>query len=256
MADLTGMLQAAAGSGVDWPPSNIQFVGSTTLSTPGKTGDTSVSLTSLQNGIGTQPAQGDLVIALAGAGVGTTFKELSIRTSGYTELVALQANDNISLDGTVAYKFMGATPDTTIIVSGTLSATDGISAVFLVFRNVDQTDPFPVLEIANSQINTARPTPPDLTPPAPSEGAFHILCGGAGAHGQGDRDYANSLPYTNFATEGVNDSYDSTTAMGAIELTSDILTGGVFDPPRFVWVSGTDNSQYSSAAFTAVMRST
>jgi hypothetical protein len=251
MADITGMLQAAAGAGGGGgaQPSNITFIGSSIISRSGATGTTNWSLTELR----TDPSgilgpvtllEDDLVIILLVVG-GSTTGGVSVTTSGYTTLADLSASSTEPVTARVSYKFMGATPDTTVYFTNSGSSLNAQSGVILVYRNVDTSDPFPSIETATFT-NTVLPTPPAITP---ESGAFHILVGGGGSHDTGNRPYTNT-EYESFDTTSANDTNDCIVGMGASE-----WTGGTFTPNRFTW-GGSDSSEFSSVAFTAMMKST
>lgn len=247
MADLISMLAASSsvGGGPTPPPvNNIVFVGSTQISLTGRTSNTTWSLLSLINGIDTQPSADDIVIIQLVSG-GATSAVLSIITSGYTTLANLTASSTRSVNSLCSYKFMGATPDTSITFSGSGSTAWALCGVINVYRNVSQTDTFPIVNTATFS-NTVKPTPPAITP---SSGAFSILCGGGGGHDQGNAPYTNVEPFTNFTSTSANDSVDGIVGLGDIPWTS-----GTFTPVR--WAAGIgDSTDFSSTAFTAAMRS-
>jgi hypothetical protein len=75
---------------------------------------------------------------------------------------------------------MGATPDTSItLTGGTLSADDAGAVVVQVWRGVDPTTPFDVTQTTATGTNSVLCDPPAITPVTP--GAV-IVSGGAGGH--------------------------------------------------------------------------
>lgn len=244
------MLQAAAGVPTGGAqPSNITSLGETRTSLTGRTSNTTWDLTTFYDASGnpysSSLVEDDIIIAILVCG-GASAGDISIVSSGYTAIF-----DDVQLGPAgyycnvlVAYKFMGATPDTGITFSGSGSTANAICAVFQAYRNVNKTDTFPVIE-TDYLSTSARPLPPPITPPS---GAFHILCGGGATHTRGNGPYTNSQ-LTTFGSTSANDTYDSTVGIGSIE-----WTGGTFTPVQFDW--GLTDGSYGTPSFSAAMRST
>lgn len=126
----------------------IEFVGRA-FGTALNGGDVSLDLTTLTGGIAASPSQNDLVIVTGGF-VGAT---AGVNTAGYTEIVD-QTN---TIEQIVAYKIMGATPDTTVDCAGGGDANDAVAYVAFVFRGVDTANPL----AATTTLATGSSTTPD-----------------------------------------------------------------------------------------------
>jgi hypothetical protein len=179
-------------------------------------------------------------------GTGSTAGDRDLVVAGYTEITELYAFSTYDTNLVVAYKFMGATPDTTVtLTGGTLSSSDAGAVVIQVFRNVDLAVPLDVAVQTALNLGSVLANPPSITPA--TAGAY-IVAGGAGAHVSGTRTYSSS-DLTAFLSAGGNDAYAVTIGAGYYEWTS-----GAFNPAQFTF-SGTDSiGVYSSAAATLALR--
>jgi hypothetical protein len=160
----------------------IQFVGGVTSSRVGTTSTTTQSLTSLAGGMATAPAQGDLVVVACG--VGSQGRNNSQAITGYTTVGTQlnRADDTYDASLQISYKFMTATPDTSITIPSTGSADDGQAWAVMVFRGVDSTTPFDVTSVSATLNNTANFDAAAITPV--SQGAWIVIAGcGAAATG-------------------------------------------------------------------------
>ena len=156
-------------------------------------GDVSLDLTALTGGIDTAARTGDLVLAWGNVSNGGG----QINTAGYTP---------IDSDGFVPIerKFMGATPDTSVVGEGGGGSSNSSAYGVMVFRGVDQTTPLdatPTLATANS----TNPNPPSITPA--TDGAAVVALAGSGVF---DTSISAPTNYTNLVTAAGNDSLDST----------------------------------------------
>jgi hypothetical protein len=221
--------------------SGIQYVGGYVEGFVGTTSDVTISLTSLTGGFATQPAVGDFVIIYFGT-ASTADRDLVV--SGYTEVVELYANDTYDTNFVIARKFMGATPDTSVtLTGGTLNTADAGTVAVQVWRNVNVASPFDVAGSSRTSEN-ATATFPSITPV--TTGAV-ILASAACAHTGGDRFYSNSN-LTNLITTGASDTNDSTIGVGYHYWTS-----GSFGAADMVY-GGTDNVTYSNASYIIALR--
>lgn len=207
------------------------------------TGNTTISLTTLTGGIASAPAANDIVVVTVAVGyVGDL--SVGVLTSGYTEISELWSNDVVDTNLSVSTKIMGATPDTSVSVTGRGVTTAGGVAIVQVYRGVDLTTPLDVTPTTASTINTVLPNPPAITPV--TSGAL-IVAIGAGAH---TRDLAAfSASYlSNFSYAIYNSTQDITAGMGNIT-----WTGGTYDPA--IWTfERTDSVDYSNASVTIALR--
>jgi hypothetical protein len=236
---LTKFLRGAAGNQGGLP---IEYVGGYTIGYLGTTSNITVSLTSLTGGLASAPSAGDFVLVYFGTGSGSN-RDLVI--AGYTEIAELYANDSEDTNLAVAYKFMGATPDTSVtLTGGTGDISDGGAVYVSVWRNVDTIKPFDVTTTTATGLNSVLCNPPAITPI--TAGAV-IVSGGAGAHTEGTETYSSSN-LTAFLSAGVNDTNDVTVGGGYTEWTT-----GSFDPAQFTFSADNDGS-FSWAAVTVALR--
>jgi hypothetical protein len=220
----------------------LTYVGGRTQSGAGTTANISVSLTSLTGGTDTGPLAGDMVI-IAIEMCGTTNK--SYRIANYVQIADLYANDTEDSNLQVGYKFMGATPDTTaIITGGSGSNSDAFAIVVQVWRNVDSTTPMDVTPTTASLLNTGIPNPPAITPI--TSGAQIIVAAGTAHTGGVDTFGASYL--SNFRTVGANDNNDATVGMGNIAWTS-----GSYDPAAWTFTQA-NSTAFSTNSVTFALR--
>ena len=215
----------------------IQYVGGITNGFQGRTTNNTVLITPLTGGLASAPAQGDLVIVYFGNG-STADDNLVI--SGYTELVELFSNDSTDTNMVVAYKYMTATPDTSITLVGGSAGVDNAGTLAVqVFRNaVISTE-----QASATGNNGGRPNPPSVTPTATGS---VVVAGGAAGYSGIAADFTNSN-LTNFITESQGDTNDSTVGMGY-----HVWVSGAFDPGQFG--GGSTDTGASWAAYTLTIK--
>lgn len=221
----------------------ISYVGGRTFFFAGGTTSQVISLTTLTGGSDTAPQVGDFVVVFYGSGSNVT-RTLSV--TGYTSLGTYVASSTYVTNYTGGYKFMGATPDTSVTVSGTGSTADAGAGTIHVFRGVDTTTPLDVATVTAGSTTTTRPNPGAITPT--TAGAW-IIAAGAGANIGGASTTFSSSDLTSFITVSSNDVYDVTVGGG---IKTD-WTSGAFDPAQFTY-SGTDSASLSSYALTVALR--
>lgn len=223
----------------------IQYVGGTTAQITGSTATTTnVSLTGLTGGLASAAAAGDLVVVYYGVG-STVARTLTI-TTGYTSVASLTISDTYDANLVVAYKFMGATPDTTVTVSATGATADSGAVALQVWRYVDSVFPIDATSTTATSTNTVLVNPPAITPA--TAGAL-IIAGGAGAHARGVATYSSS-DLSNFITRGgIDNTNDVTVGMGSRAG----VDGTAFDPAAFTF-SAADSAQYSYCAVTMCLK--
>jgi len=171
----------------------------------------------------------------------------NITSSGYTNIVdQLLADDTEDALISVWYKFMGSTPDTSVISTATGDAGDSVVAQARVYRAVNTTTPIDVTTTTNAQTNTLIPDPPSITPVTALSMAVVF---GAGS-------YTNDFSYE---AAGENPRVASS---GGLE-TSDIAflsyeslraTASAFDPDEFVLATGSDNTSAAAVSVTVALR--
>lgn len=224
-------------------PSPLVFVGSYERPGLGTTSTITIPITSrLTGGTDSSAQEGDLVIvAIELCGI----TDKSYRIEGYTEIADLYISDTEDSNLQVGYKFMGATPDTEVnITGGTGSTADASAAVIYVWRGVDPANPVDVTPVTNSQNNTGIPNPPAITPI--TSGAEIIVVAGTAHTGGTDTFTASYL--SNFASVGANDGNDATVGIGSISWAS-----GEYDPAAWTW-SQSDSTAFSTNAVTFALR--
>jgi hypothetical protein len=217
-------------------PSGIYLVGSATATAITGTSDLTINLPA---GI----AANDLVIVAHSSGDGVD-NDVQMTTAGYTEVADLFANDTIDCNFGVFYKKMGASPDTTAVCKASGLTNDGLSAVALVFRNVDTT-PMDVTPTTATGINSGLPNPPSITPADPS--AVVVIAGGSG-NNQGTLGGLNfPLGYT-----GVSAFADANTDTSTA-LAYNMAPSSPEDPPIFTLGGLADGTTYAWCAVTMAL---
>ena len=187
--------------------------------------NTTLSLTGLTGGSDTAPAEGDIVIVVFGIGSNGVAGAAAIVTAGYTSVVTVVANDTADLNLLVAYKVMGPTPDTEVIVGPTLDTGDGGAVIAYVWRNVNTSTPMDVAYQSTSGTNNGVPNPAAITPT--TAGAVVIAIGATAYTGAGS--VSNGGDLSNFvAQSSTTGSYDCWMGIGSYAWTS-----GAFDPAAF-----------------------
>lgn len=220
----------------------ISYVGGTTATFAASAAN--VSLTGLTGGSDAAAATGDLVCVISGAPE-TADTNVSVTTTGYTNQ-ELYANDTRDANGVFAYKFMGATPDTTVTVPATSTSTARGSVVVRVYRGVDQTTPMDVAITTATGANGDRANSPSITPV--TTGA-EILAAG----------FATNPASTSGTATGPSNMADFVTVVGVgtgrssiAGMASQAWAGGAFDPNA--WTATTNNANDSWVAFTVALR--
>lgn len=142
----------------------ITYVGGQTAFILGSTTADETVTFSLTGGLASTPAADDLVVVCVAAsrfgGAGVT----SLVTTGYTSTTRLVAEDAQDSASQVHYKFMGGTPDTTVVITRSGATDSGQAYTIHVFRGVDLTTPLDVTTTTATGIDTGRPNPAAITP--------------------------------------------------------------------------------------------
>lgn len=223
--------------------SAIQYVGGYVEGFTGQTTDRTIALTSLTGGLASAPAAGDIVIVYFGTGSNTN---QNLVVSGFTEVTELFSGASEDTNLAVAYKFMGATADTSFTLTGGTGSTSDAGAVAVqVWRGVSQVTPLDVSPTTATGINSVLCDPPAITPT--TNGSI-IVSGGAGAHDNENARTYSSSNLSAFISLGRGDTYAVTIGLGY-----HIWTSGAFDPAQFTF-SDTDKDTYSWAGVTLALR--
>ena len=226
----------------------IQYVGGITSGTSGATTDHTVGLTSLTGGIASSPQYGDLIIVAVERG-GSANKAYNI--AGFTQIADLYANDIQDSNFHVGYLICPIIPPTSVtFTGGSGNASDGMSIVIQVFRNVDQTTPLDVTSTTFGALDSALVNPPAITPV--TSGAFIVVAGGASHDATTDGLFTASY-LTNFrtiTTVALAETNDATVGMGYVPWTS-----GAYDPAAWTF-NGTGGTplNWSYSAVTMAIR--
>src|SRR3990167_3629177 len=178
----------------------IAYVGGRTAGFAGTTSAQTVSLGSLTGGDTGDftPQAGDLVIVTYAVG-STSNETLQINTPGgggaYTLIGAeMQQADTFDANQRTAYKFMGGTPDTQVVLTetngGSGSTSNAGRYTIDVFRGVDPTTPLDVAAVTAGGISSSNVDPGSITPI--TTGAW-IYIAGMAASGTGSTMTASGL---------------------------------------------------------------
>lgn len=202
----------------------IRYVGGTTYSNTAVQSSASVSLTSLSGGLSSAPETGDLVIVFLAAP-----QSSALAATGYTQVTYMPPGGSYTNGLYVGYKFMGATPDTTVTLTATAgnAVNNAETAAIQVWRGITRNgSPFDVTPVTAKAAGSVRVNPAAITPV--SYGSI-IVCGGVGDAGSTGAQTFSSSELKGFLSVGGNGvNRDSTIGMGYKEWIS-----GAFDPAQF-----------------------
>jgi hypothetical protein len=162
----------------------IQYVGGRGAGRAGSTSAVNVAINSgLSGGIGSAAIAGDLVVVTVATATQGRNPECGV--SGYTQLTQQHTTaTTYDISVRTSYKFMGATPDTTVTIPATGNIADGQGYTIHVYRGVDPTVPLDGVTptyLTGSGANN-NPDPASIQPA--TAGAW-IYFGGGGAAGNG-----------------------------------------------------------------------
>lgn len=209
------------------------------------TGSTiTVDLTALAGGSDAAPQEGDLVVVVWGHG-DTSNRTMSVSTSGYTVRQDLYQTETWDPNLGVAWKFMGSTPDSSVVVNRQSNAAYGGAAVVHVWRGVDPTTPFDVADVTALGTNSHLANPGAITPQR--ENSVVLACG---IGTQATTGAAFTIP--SGMTNGVSVKGDGTTADAAVFLASYDWTSGSYDPAAVT--GGTGGTSAGWIAVTMALR--
>lgn len=224
----------------------ISFVGSAENGTANNA-DPTADLTAI-SGL----AENDLVIAACGLGDADAVNlDVTMNTAGYTGINDLFADDTHETSFEVFYKFMGSTPDTSVVCEGSTGGNDtGTAIVAIAFRGVDTTTPFDVASTSVTGIND-----PDADPPSidwSTSGVWTVIAV-ASAHALGTNCTSDAYVFpTGYTTNQIecagNDTTDISVGMGYNSAPADPENPGIVDH------NGTDSTNNSWAAVTMALR--
>lgn len=224
----------------------IEYVGGVTASTI-VTGNYTVDLTALTGGLASSPSEGDIVIVSSGLFTYQVDTPPSIVTSGYTTIASLYSFRNLgnSTSYLSAYKFMGATPDTSITIAGEYNAVTGRTTTVSVWRGVDITTPLDVTP-TTAILNSSRPNAPAITPI--TTGAVVVIATSLSSDTNNRVITTSPTGYSNEifvnATASSNDNYGI--------MSSKFWISGTEDPGQ--WLMGSSTNSDTWAAVSIALR--
>ena len=217
------------------------FVGSVFNGYVGDTGTSTLTLSTLTGGSSSSPAEGDLAV-LAIAIMRNDV--ITVTSAGWTLVTQIFEADTYNSKIAVFYKFMGETPDTSVVFSGSGTTSEGQAAAAYFFRGVGS-NIFDATAIANNVGNTVIPDPLAITTNTANS---LILVFGAGAHAQNNAEYTSGGGLDNFDSITGNDTDDITLGGGTHLMT----TAGTYDPAAWSF-SNIDSSGYSNVTVTMAL---
>jgi hypothetical protein len=145
----------------------ISFVGTGENNATGVNAGITITLPTCQ--------ENDIVIVAFGA-TDNADRNLAVSTSGYAELTELYANATYDANFIVAWKRMGATPDTEVACTSDVgSASAGVVGIAYVLRGVNTTTAIDVTTTTATGTGSMTPDGPGITPV--TAGALVVVCG-------------------------------------------------------------------------------
>ena len=223
----------------------IQLVGCTTGTQSSGLASYTVSLTALTGGIGTAPIAGDLILVQSGW-ASKTNDNPDVTTAGFTEVADLYSTNTHDLNMSVAYAIAGASPPTSVTVSGSGSTVNGSSMTVAVFRGVDSINPFDATIATAVGAGSGDANCPPITPV--TAGNWVIAIGGVAAVN------GNTFtPPTGFTelTDQPGSSALSRSSSFTMAYKSGNTPGAAVNPTAFTW-AGTGASGSWAAATVAL----
>lgn len=225
----------------------LEFVGSNN-GTNIVGGNITLSLTALTGGISSTAIAGDIVIAVISMSSDGVDYNISMNTSGYTEISDLFSDDSTDSNLGVFYKILTSTPDTSAVFNGSGSGFDGAAAIVYVWRGVDQTTPLDVTSTIATGINGSASNPPAITPI--TAGSYVIAIGGSASTSTSNAEFSSgSSSFSGFVSAIAGGAVTRKAGAGICYLQ---WTSGEVDPGAFV--TGGTGSSDSWTATTIALR--
>lgn len=232
------------GTGEQTPSSTIIYLGSASDS-QANGADATVSLADLSL------QENDLVVL--GGAIGDNdnidFTMALVGATGWNKEADLFADDTQDVSLGVWTKIMGATPDSSVVVSGQGGTDSTTVAVAHAFRGVDLTTPMDVAVTPATGLNTAHADPPSIDHNNPS-GVATVVVVASGNTGGGSQ-FVHTPP-TNYGltweTTFANDTSDASIGMGVNFSPADPENPGTAN------YTGTDSTSFCWAAVTMALR--
>lgn len=227
----------------------LSFVGAVT-GTRFSAGTITLDLTALTGGSNSSPSENDIVVVVQHVIRAVADVDTGPSTAGYTEIADLYQNDTQRTHFSVAWKRMGATPDTSVSFNnsgGSSGAAVADTAIAYVVRGVDTTTALDVTSTTAGGANTGIANAPTITPS--TSGAWVLACGA-------------NISSASTALTGPSGYSDHVTVAGQLWNASSVWahpaiarkawTSGAEDPGA--WSGHSDSKNFSWAAVTLVLR--
>lgn len=213
----------------------------------------SIALSNLKDASNATPTlqQRDLIIVVVNVTGTTDVTQANLLPSGYTAMhTDLYADDTNDTNLQVGYKFMGASPDTTVSIPAATSTVNGVAYSIYAFRGVDIDTPMDVTTTTVTGTNGGVPNAPAITPSTAGTWLFIV---GASAMAAGVAVTAPSSGVSTTTNHSRNAVITSTTVDAAVSccIKTD-WSSGSFDPATFG--GGTSTNTGSNAAVTIALR--
>lgn len=224
----------------------ISFVGSH-VGTHAATTAQTVNFSSLRNSAGGTPTVDEfdlVVVAVQNATAGVNRGAGALVPAGYTAAhTALFNTDTNASNFQVSYKWMGATPDTSVAIPASNATTSGVAYAIYVFHGVHPTNPLDVTPTTAGAGNTGVANAPAITPV--TAGAWIAAFGGAAvAAGAVFTNPAGMSTTTNhFRSATITTTTNDANIGGALFTT---WTSGAYDPAAFGGSTTTNTGSWSA----------
>jgi len=202
------------------------------LPIPGTTTQTTINLNLICNDL----KKDDLIIVMHGCGA-TAAATLTVDTAGYTTThTSYQNGSSYDVNVVVAYKFMGDIADSTVVVSGTGSASYGGGVLIYAFRNVDKNKTFDVTSTTATSVTSMVVDPAAITPVTKNS---LVLVMAAGGHGSTSIPWSGSPDLSSFISIAQSDTTDFTIGGGIYHWIS-----GAFNPGAWTWTPAAGGAHF------------
>lgn len=190
--------------------------------------------------------QDDVVIAALGIAEDASVTATMV-SSGWTNVVNIEAVDTEHAHLAIWYKVMGATPDTSV-QAGPSAVNTGDTTLLQVraFRGVDTTTPMDVTATSATHLNTAVPNPPSITT---ANDFTRVVAFGVASHTTGGASLSHDSGIEAIYTNGTNETTDG--AMASVMFLKG--SSGSINPDAFTF-SVADSTSFAAASATIALR--